>query len=46
MNSETAEYFRVLEVSPGASLDEVKHARSLLLRAWHPDRFPNDAEAI
>lgn len=34
--------FRVLELDPGASLDEAKRARRLLAKVWHPDRFPED----
>lgn len=36
-------YYAVLELQPGASLTEIKHAYRQLVRTWHPDRFPHDA---
>lgn len=36
-------YYAVLELQPGASLSEIKHAYRQLVRTWHPDRFPHDA---
>ena len=37
-------HYRTLEINSDASLKDVKKARGILLRAWHPDRFSNDAE--
>lgn len=31
-------YYDVLEISPGASLDEIKQAYRKLALQWHPDR--------
>ena len=35
-------YFSVLELTPEASLDEVKEAYRDLVKVWHPDRFAHD----
>src|ERR1700730_14801927 len=34
--------YRILELDPGASLEETKRAYRELTRVWHPDRFAND----
>ncbi len=34
--------FELLEISPGATLDEVKKAYRDLTLIWHPDRFSNN----
>jgi hypothetical protein len=44
MNNEVNHCYRVLELEPGASLDQVKQAWRELVKVWHPDRFPNDAK--
>lgn len=31
-------YYDILEISPGASLDEIKQAYRKLAMQWHPDR--------
>jgi len=36
------ECYRVLEVEPGASLDDVKRSYRELVKVWHPDRFGHD----
>lgn len=36
--------YHVLDLTPGASLDEVKAAYRRRAQEWHPDRFPNDPE--
>lgn len=36
------ECYRMLEVEPGASLDEVKRSYRELVKVWHPDRFSHD----
>ena len=43
VNDNLAASFRVLEIEPGASLEEAKRARRLLAKVWHPDRFPEDS---
>ncbi|MGH9457623.1 MAG: J domain-containing protein [Thermoanaerobaculia bacterium] len=36
------EAFRLLELSPGASEDEIRAAWRDLSKVWHPDRFASD----
>jgi preprotein translocase subunit Sec63 len=33
---------RLLEVEPGASMDEIRQAYRDQTKVWHPDRFSND----
>jgi curved DNA-binding protein CbpA len=33
------ECLRILELEPGATIDEVKAARNELLQVWHPDKY-------
>jgi tetratricopeptide (TPR) repeat protein len=35
--------YRVLDLRPGASLEEIRAAHRLLVNVWHPDRFQHDA---
>ncbi len=35
-------YYEILELEPGASLEEVKRAYRDLAKVWHPDRFSHD----
>src|SRR5438093_6897233 len=35
------DYDKILEVSPEASLDEIKQQWRFLVQVWHPDRFAN-----
>lgn len=42
MQSDLHELYRVLEVEPGANLEEVKRAYRELVKVWHPDRFVSD----
>ena len=37
--ADTARYYRILEVSPDASPEEIKIAWRDLVQVWHPDRF-------
>jgi hypothetical protein len=39
-----AEAYRILELSPGATEEEVRRAWLDLTKVWHPDRFGNDAD--
>lgn len=34
-------YYDVLEIEPGARLDQIKEAYRLMAQIWHPDRFVN-----
>ena len=36
--------YEVLEISPGASADEIKAAYHQMAKLWHPDRFTGDAK--
>lgn len=36
-------WYARLELEPGATRDEVRHAFRELMRRYHPDRFANDA---
>ena len=38
------ESYRLLDLKPGASDEEVRRAHHDLSRVWHPDRFGHDAE--
>ena len=44
MTSEIKQAYQVLELEPGASLEQVKQAWREQVKVWHPDRFPNDAK--
>ena len=37
--------FEILELLPGASMDEIKTAYHRLAKQWHPDRFSGDSKA-
>ncbi|WP_448604278.1 J domain-containing protein, partial [Thermoleptolyngbya sp.] len=39
-------YYRVLDLEPGASLEEVNQAYKDLVFVWHPDRIPTDNERL
>ena len=39
-------YYRILEIEPGASIDEVNQAYKDLAFIWHPDRIPADNERL
>ena len=41
---ECRRWYRVLELDPGASVADVKHAYRQLLRKYHPDRHARDPE--
>jgi len=37
------EYWKVLELTPDASIEEIKLAYRRLVRRWHPDLYPHDS---
>ena len=39
-------YYKVLNLEPGASLDEIKQAYREGVRKWHPDLFPERDEEL
>jgi hypothetical protein len=43
MTPELESCYRILELQPGASLDEAKEAYRTLAKVWQPDRFVGDA---
>jgi chromatin remodeling complex protein RSC6 len=42
MLDDPSKYFKILEVPSCASIEEVRAAYRMLVKVWHPDRFPND----
>ena len=34
--------YKLLEIEPGCTLEELKRSRKELVQVWHPDRFSND----
>ena len=40
--NDIAECYRILDLDPGASLDDVKRSYRELVKVWHPDRFRGD----
>ena len=42
MINDLQDCYRILDVEPGASREEVKRAYRELVRVWHPDRFAHD----
>ena len=40
------QYYVVLGVLHGATIDQIKSARNALARKWHPDRFPSQEEKV
>ena len=43
---ELERYYRVLELEPGASLEEVNQAYRDLAFIWHPDRIPQERHRL
>lgn len=41
-----AKYYQVLELEPGASLEEIDRAYKDLVFVWHPDRLPSDNQRL
>ena len=42
MTSELERYYRILELEPGATLEQINQAYKDLVFVWHPDRLPKD----
>jgi hypothetical protein len=42
LQSDVFEWYRILEVRPGASADEIKEAYLDLVKVWHPDRLQDE----
>ncbi len=42
MNLDLTECYKILDLTPGASDEEIKRAYRILVRVWHPDRLGND----
>jgi hypothetical protein len=40
------QYFKILKVKPGASLEDVKRAYKAQVKIWHPDRFPQESPRL
>jgi len=36
------EYYRALDLQPGASIEQIRAAYKELVKVWHPDRFGKD----
>ncbi len=42
MQHDLHDCYRILDLKPGATLEEVKRSYRELVKVWHPDRFGND----
>ena len=40
------QYYAVLGLRYGATVEQIKQARNQLAREWHPDRFPSDDKKV
>ena len=40
------QYYAVLGLCYGATVEQIKHARNQLAREWHPDRFSSDDKKV
>jgi hypothetical protein len=40
------QYFKILKLKPGASLEDVKRAYKAQVKVWHPDRFPQESPRL
>jgi curved DNA-binding protein CbpA len=38
--------FQILELKPGATIEEVKAARNELLQVWHPDKYVSNSKLL
>lgn len=42
MNSQIKDFYRELDLEPGADLSSIRQSYRQLVKVWHPDRFGND----
>ena len=35
------DYYKILELDPAATIEQIRNQHKLLLHAWHPDKFPD-----
>jgi curved DNA-binding protein CbpA len=40
------QYFEILKIKPGASIEDVKRAYKAQVKVWHPDRFPTESSHL
>ena len=40
------QYFEILKIKPGASIEDVKRAYKAQVKIWHPDRFPIESPLL
>jgi hypothetical protein len=40
------QYYKILKLKPGASLEDVKRAYKTQVKVWHPDRFPQESPRL
>ena len=40
------QYFKILKLKPGASIEDVKRAYKAQVKVWHPDRFPSESQQL
>jgi hypothetical protein len=40
------QYFKILKLKPGASIEDVKRAYKTQVKNWHPDRFPTESPRL
>ena len=40
------QYFEILKLKPGASIEDVKRAYKAQVKVWHPDRFPSESPQL
>lgn len=43
-SAEELGYYQALEVQPGATFEQIKAAYKLMIKKYHPDRFPNEPD--
>ena len=40
------QYFEILKLKPGATIEDVKRAYKVQVKIWHPDRFPAESPRL
>ena len=46
MAQDIEQYYVVLGLRRGSTIEQIKQARNKLAREWHPDRFPSESEKV